>query len=92
VTTTTFTCDRCGQRIEAGRTLIRVETGPARDRIPEVDLCPGCLDALVAWLKAGAAPTSDRPRDKPPQANHGPRPGAIETADVESIRREEDAP
>jgi hypothetical protein len=46
----TVTCDHCGERIEADRTVLRVETGPARDRLPTVDLCPGCLERFTAWL------------------------------------------
>jgi hypothetical protein len=53
----------CGQRIEEGRVVLRVETGPARDRLPMVDLCPACFERFAAWLgqglerKAPAAPT-----------------------------------
>jgi hypothetical protein len=54
----TVTCDRCGERIEAGRTVLRVETGPARDRLPVVDLCPECSDRFVGWLQRGDKATS----------------------------------
>jgi hypothetical protein len=61
----TVHCDRCRERINTDRTLLRVETGPARDRFPEVDLCPGCFERFVAWLQTGAqtlAPVADKPR------------------------------
>jgi len=54
VITTTVTCDHCGECVETGRTVLRVETGPARDRLPEVDLCRGCFELFVAWLRSGA--------------------------------------
>jgi hypothetical protein len=53
MTTTTVTCDRCGQRIEQGRVVLRVETGKARDRLPTIDLCSGCWERFLAWLQHG---------------------------------------
>ncbi len=43
-------CDRCKVRIEAKRGLVRVETGPLRDRLPMFDLCETCQAALLGWL------------------------------------------
>lgn len=43
-------CDRCDNRIAEARSLIRVETGPLRDRLPVFDLCQRCQAALVGWL------------------------------------------
>ena len=52
-------CDRCGERIESGRTLAIVETGPLRARWPTLDLCTTCADALTAWLVEKTAPTTE---------------------------------
>jgi hypothetical protein len=48
-------CDRCHRLIDAGRTLLHVETGPLRERRPTCDLCPACLEEWVRWLSAGAS-------------------------------------
>ena len=50
MTKTEHFCDRCRNRIERGRSLIRVETGPLRDRLPMFDLCERCQQALSGWL------------------------------------------
>ncbi len=46
----TVTCDRCGERIEADRTLLTVVSGPLLPRRETLDLCPGCADRLLSWL------------------------------------------
>jgi hypothetical protein len=48
-----ISCDRCGQVVLQGRTLLRVESGPLRGRYSEVDLCPDCVRWLVASLAEG---------------------------------------
>jgi len=50
MTKTEVFCDKCGDRIEADRSLICLETGPLRGARPEFDLCPGCARAFVAWV------------------------------------------
>jgi hypothetical protein len=39
--------DRCKVRIERGRSLLRVESGPLRDRRESIDLCEACARALL---------------------------------------------
>lgn len=53
MTTTIITCDRCGREIVSGRSLLRVESGPLRDRRSKLDLCPACVELLLAWLGSG---------------------------------------
>ena len=53
-------CDRCGNRIEAARSLIRLESGPLRDRLPTFDLCGRCQAALIGWLADEDAKPWDR--------------------------------
>jgi hypothetical protein len=55
--TTTVRCDRCGTVIEANRSVVTLECGPAlpwspheRSGRPAVDLCDICLAGLVDWL------------------------------------------
>jgi hypothetical protein len=55
------TCDHCGAPIETGRTVLRVETGPARDRLPTVDLCSGCWEEFATWLGRGVEDAVPRP-------------------------------
>jgi hypothetical protein len=52
MTTTTVHCDRCLERIESGRLVVRLETGPSRHERP-IDLCDRCTRAFLDWLKAG---------------------------------------
>lgn len=59
MTTTVVHCDRCGERIEAGRTLATLETGPLRDRWPTLDLCGTCAEALGEWIRRGAGPSGE---------------------------------
>ncbi len=47
-----ITCDRCGTLIEAGRTVLRAECGPHRDRFPTFDICVSCCEDLIAWFSA----------------------------------------
>jgi hypothetical protein len=57
--TLTMNCYKCGDRIETGRAVLTVQTGPNRagwptatdSGRPAVDLCGACLDALAAWLR-----------------------------------------
>jgi hypothetical protein len=53
MSTTTVHCDRCLERIETGRLVVRLETGPARHEDP-IDLCDRCTRAFLDWLKPGA--------------------------------------
>jgi hypothetical protein len=51
------TCDRCGVEIPTGGAIFKVEAwkgGPVLDS-GRLDLCQGCSDALVEFLKAGAS-------------------------------------
>jgi hypothetical protein len=45
-------CDRCGEPIDSGRTLLWVETGPLRSRRDTIDLCLTCVDALAVSLRS----------------------------------------
>ena len=54
MTTNTYTCDRCSNIIVRDRTLLLVESGPLAGRRGELDLCPGCCEALMSWLAAPA--------------------------------------
>jgi hypothetical protein len=55
----TIRCDRCGETIDAGRTLEVIQAGPtppAWPTDPETgrpahDLCGPCLDGLSAWRR-----------------------------------------
>jgi len=62
----TVTCDRCRRPVETDRHLIRFDSGSARDRRPEIDLCRGCAGWLLAAL--------DGPGDEPEGAD-APPPG-----------------
>jgi hypothetical protein len=53
MTTTLVHCDRCLERIESGRFVVRLETGPSRHE-GSIDLCDRCMRAFLDWLKAGA--------------------------------------
>jgi hypothetical protein len=66
MTTILVRCDRCGETIVAGLTRLVVEAGepphawtasPTTGK-PCLDFCPGCMDALGAWLggKTGEPP------------------------------------
>ncbi len=46
----TVTCDRCRRPVETDRHLIRFDSGSARDRRPQIDLCRGCAGWLLATL------------------------------------------
>lgn len=50
--TTLIDCDRCKARVDAGRTLLRVETGALRHAFESIDLCAGCLAEFRAFLSA----------------------------------------
>ncbi len=53
---TTFFCDRCRAVIEPGeRSELAAKFGPWRAARPRLDLCRRGLDALGAFLDAGAA-------------------------------------
>jgi hypothetical protein len=51
VTTTTVHCDRCLERIESSRLVVRLETGPSRHE-GLLDLCDRRTRAFLDWLKA----------------------------------------
>jgi hypothetical protein len=57
-----FSCDRCKRPIEAGRTLMRILSGPLTLRLAEVDLCPDCVRQLEEWLARGRQATAEAPR------------------------------
>lgn len=59
MTKTEVFCDKCGVKIEADRSLIRLETGPLRLARPEIDLCLGCARALMAWVDEDRDETGD---------------------------------
>ena len=64
--TSTVTCDRCGQSTSDGGTLFRADSGPGRQRLPDgLDLCPTCFDRLLGWLAAGQADTDTIPTGSP---------------------------
>lgn len=48
-------CDRCGNVILEGRSLLTVEAGPLRTRRESVDLCSDCADLLAGWLSPESA-------------------------------------
>jgi hypothetical protein len=45
-------CDKCGERIAEGRTLLANKAGPHRLRRPQVDLCGPCYEEFDQWLSA----------------------------------------
>jgi hypothetical protein len=49
----TVHCDHYGERIEAGRNVLRVETGPARNGSLWSIFAPGCFERFAAWLRQG---------------------------------------
>jgi hypothetical protein len=58
---TRIRCDRCGQQVEAGGSVLTLEAGSAPPRWPTrpdsgrpaIDLCEACLGALLQWLGQG---------------------------------------
>lgn len=49
MTTTTHTCDRCGQPILIDRTLLEARCGPSLGET--IELCHPCYKSLRAWLR-----------------------------------------
>jgi hypothetical protein len=45
-----------------GRTLLRVEAGPLRQHVTETDLCGGCADQWVCWLRQSEVDNAMRDR------------------------------
>jgi len=49
VRTIDITCEKCGNRVEENRSIVEITTGPMRNEWPEIDLCLGCVRALMVW-------------------------------------------
>jgi hypothetical protein len=52
---TTIHCSRCGATILAGHSILAVKAGDLANRIeePYFDLCAGCVDRFLDWLRSG---------------------------------------
>ena len=44
-------CDKCGILITEDRAMIAITTGPKRTLQPAFDLCPACVEELLAWIR-----------------------------------------
>jgi hypothetical protein len=51
---TRIMCDRCGDIVLEGRTVLRVETGPLSHQ-DATDLCQTCTDAWRTWMRQAEA-------------------------------------
>jgi hypothetical protein len=49
--TLTVICDRCGEIVISGRTLLKVECGPLRAHADTLDICEYCASSLSSWLR-----------------------------------------
>jgi hypothetical protein len=45
-----YLCDRCGRKIDANRTHLRIEGGRLRSSCERLDLCVPCVESLSRWL------------------------------------------
>jgi hypothetical protein len=53
--TTTIHCNRCRCTITGGHSILEVKAGDLANRIeePYFDLCAGCIDRFLDWLRSG---------------------------------------
>jgi hypothetical protein len=53
---TTIHCPRCGCTILGSHSILEVKTGDLANRIeePYFNLCAGCIDRFLDWLRSGA--------------------------------------
>lgn len=88
--TLTILCDRCQCEVNVDLSVLRISSGPLRDR-ESVDLCLSCARALLDWLAAGHTTSGEATTpSSPAQASLGAEPklGAAGAQDVlESVLR-----
>jgi hypothetical protein len=54
-------CDRCGQNIREGGSIVDVQAGGMVRQHPEpLDLCKECSERFTDWLRSGHHPGSGR--------------------------------
>jgi hypothetical protein len=53
--TTQIHCNRCGDTILGGHSILEVKAGDLVNRVeePYIDLCGSCVDRFQDWLRSG---------------------------------------